>query len=437
MRHQSRTLTLRLLPLMLVLAVVAAACSESNFESSEEGDGEAAGGEAAESPAAEGGDDGEAAAEGGQNLTLAGFASSAAEDEELRNILDTYESESGNTVEFNPSPDYDTTLQASLAAGDPPDVFYVNDNRIPDLAEAGTLAPMEGNVADPDDFYPALRQAFSYEDTLYCPPKDFSTLALQYNTDAFDAAGLEPPTTWEEFESAAEQLTTDDMAGLVIGDEFFRWGVFAVQAGGELANEDRTAMTATDGPLAEGFEFVKNLHDQGWAATPSDLDAGWAGEAFGQGKAAMTIEGNWIVPALRNDFPDTPWAVAELPEGPAGKGTFSFSVCYAVAQNADNPDASWDLVDFLVSPEQQLAFTSQFPVMPSRQSLREDWIAANPDLEAHVNAAEYAVAPVYVPGFQAVLDTVNDGIQGLAAGSGDVQSVIEDVQSAGESVLGG
>ena len=26
----------------------------------------------------------------------------------------------------------------------------------------------------------------------------------------------------------------------------------------------------------------------------SDLDAGWGGEAFGTGKAAMTIEGNWI-----------------------------------------------------------------------------------------------------------------------------------------------
>ncbi len=437
MRDTSRTVKLRILPLLLILALLAAACNDSDFESDDEGAaGPAPDAEAGDEEGGEDGADDAAAPEGGQELSLAGFASSQAEDEQLGAILDSYATDSGNTVEFNPSPDYDTTLQASLAAGDPPDVFYVNDNRIPDLAEAGTLAPMEDNVADPDDFYPALQQAFTFEETLYCPPKDFSTLALQYNTDLFDEAGLEPPTNWDELESAAEQLTSGDTVGLALAPEFFRWGVFAVQAGGELANEDRTAMTVTDGPMEEGFSYVKNLYDQGWAATPADLDAGWAGEAFGQGKAAMTIEGNWIVPALRNDFPDVNWAVAELPEGPAGKGTFAFSVCYAVAVNADNPEASWDLVDYLVSPEQQLEFTSQFPVMPSRQSLRDGWLEANPDLEAHLNAAEYAVAPVYVPGFQAVLDTVNDGIQGIADGSKEVQDVLEDTQSAGESVLG-
>lgn len=415
------------LVLILLLALVAAACAESDFEGSDEGgDDAAAGADSTDDGAAEGG--------GGGELQLAGFASSQAEDDALREILGAYE---GAEVEFNPSPDYDTTLQAALAGGTPPDVFYVNDNRVPDLAEAGVLAPLEGNITDPDDFYPALREAFSVDGTFYCPPKDFSTLALQYNTAMFEEAGLEPPTTWDELEAAAEQLTTGDQVGLVIGAEFFRWGVFGVQAGGELANEDRTAMTATDGPLGEGLQFVADLHEQGWATTPAELDAGWAGEAFGQGKAAMTIEGNWIVPALRNDFPDVEWAVAPLPEGPAGPGTFVFSVCYAVAQNAPDTQASWDLVDYLVSPEQQLAFTEQFPVMPSRESLRDDWLEANPDLQPHLDSVEFAVAPVYVPGFQAVLDTINDGIQGIADGSRTVEEVLEATQTAGEAVLGG
>ncbi|CAN5461700.1 ABC transporter substrate-binding protein [soil metagenome] len=397
------------LPILLLLAVIAAACSDSNF------------------------DNGDTASTGGSSLQLAGFASSQSEDDALRAILANYE---GGTVAFNPSPDYDTTLQAALAGGQPPDVFYVNDNRVPDLAEAGVLAPLEGNVSESDDFYPALQEAFSYDGEFYCPPKDFSTLALQYNVDMFEEAGIEPPTTWEEFEAAAEALTTGDQVGLALAPEFFRWGVFAVQAGGELANADRTAMTATDEAMVEGMSFVANLYEQGWAETPAELDAGWAGEAFGQGKAAMTIEGNWIVPALRNDFPDINWAVAELPAGPAGQGTFAFSVCYAVAVNAADTGASWDLVDYLVSPEQQIAFTQQFPVMPSRESLRDDWLEANPDLDAHLSGAEYAVAPVYVPGFQAVLDTINDGIQGIADGSRSVEEVLEATQTAGDAVLG-
>lgn len=418
--------------LALVLVLLVAACGGSDF------DGEAGGQAAGTEPGA-----GEAATEGASpgggnaDLQLAGFASSSAEDEQLRQILTAYEEETSNTVEFSPSPDYQTTLQAALAGGQPPDVFYVNDNMVPDLASGGALMAPDGRVDNADDFYPALVDAFTWEDTFYCPPKDFSTLALQYNVAMFDEAGVEPPTTWDELRSVAEQLTTGDQVGLVLGDEWFRWGVFALQAGASLTNDDVTEMSADTDAMTEAFEYIAELYASGVAASASDLDAGWPGEAFGQEKAAMTIEGNWIVPALTANYPDVEWAVAELPEGPAGPGTFTFSVCYAVAEAAADPQASWDLVNFLVGSDQMLEFTQQFPVMPSRQSLREPWLEAHPVLEPFLDSVEYAVAPTYVPGFQSVLDTLNAGIQGIAAGDRGVDEVLSEIQQVGSGVLGG
>ena len=175
-----------------------------------------------------------ATGDAGVELELAGFASSAAEDEQLSAIIDAYNEQSSNTASFNPLPEYDTTLQAQLAGGEPPDVFYINDNRLADLAETGTLASAEGNVDDPDAFYENLVEGFSHDGTWYCPAKDFSTLGLQYNVDMLDDAGVEPPTTWDELAAAAEQLTTGDQVGLVIAPEWFRWGVFALQAGGDI-----------------------------------------------------------------------------------------------------------------------------------------------------------------------------------------------------------
>ena len=416
-------------PRTVAVAAVAAltllACGGSNFsEGTAQGGGES------------GADDAGGSTGGPGELQLAGFASSSAEDEELRSILSTYSEQSGVNVEFNPSPDYDTTLQAALAGGTPPDLFYVNDNRLADLAEAGTLAEMSDLIDNPDDFYPALREAFSYEGTMHCPPKDFSTLALQYNTDMFEEAGIDPPTNWEELRSAAEQLTTDGVAGLVLAPEWFRWGVFVQQAGGGLTNDENTEMTLDEQPVQEALSYLEELYSNGWAVAPADIDAGWAGEAFGQEKAAMTIEGNWIVPALSANFPDVNWAVAELPEGPEGQATYSFSVCYAVAQSASNPEASWELANYLVSSEQLLQFTEKFPVMPSRPSLEEQWIEAHPDLEPFLTSAEFATAPVYGTGFQGVLDTLNAGIQGIAAGNDSVDSVIEQTQQAGQGVLG-
>ena len=113
-------------------------------------------------------------------LTLMGWSSSEAENTRLQSIVDDFNATSDLNASLNLVPDYDTKLQTSLAGGAPPDVFYVDSFRLPDLVAAGALEPAEGRLEAADDFYPSLREAFTYDGTFYCPPKDFSTLALQY-----------------------------------------------------------------------------------------------------------------------------------------------------------------------------------------------------------------------------------------------------------------
>lgn len=50
-------------------------------------------------------------------------------------------------------------MTTALAGGDPPDVFYVDSNNLPDLAASGALAPVpEGTLTEPDDIYPVLNR---------------------------------------------------------------------------------------------------------------------------------------------------------------------------------------------------------------------------------------------------------------------------------------
>src|SRR5262245_21822651 len=101
---------------------------------------------------------------GGGELRLWGWSSSASEDDALTGLLDEYSASSGTSVVFEPQADYDTTLQAALAGGDAPDFFYVDSLRLPDLADAGVLVPPpEGAITDPEDIYPSLRDAFTYD----------------------------------------------------------------------------------------------------------------------------------------------------------------------------------------------------------------------------------------------------------------------------------
>jgi multiple sugar transport system substrate-binding protein len=370
------------------------------------------------------------------DLRLWGGSSGEAEDTALTELLAQYAVESGINVTFEPQPELDTSLQAALSAGDPPDIFYVDSLRLPDLAEAGDLAPIpEGAITEPDDIYPSLTEAFTYDGTWYCPPKDFSTLALVYNADMLEAAGVEPPTNMEELAAAAEALTTDDVVGLSFGAELARVGTFLLANGGYIVNDDVTEMTLDSEENRAALQYLADLFASGYAAAPPDIEAGWGGEALGLGKAAMVIEGNWLVGALATQWPDINWGVVELPEGPAGRATYAFTVCYGVAAEAPNPDASWQVIDYLTGPEGAAAWTEAFNVMPARASLRDGWLANHPDLEPFVNGAEYAKGWQFRPGFTDVITEFNSQFEQLIAGDTDVDGLIESVTEAGESVL--
>jgi len=373
----------------------------------------------------------------GVELRIWGGSSGEAEDAALTGLLEVFNAETGANAVFEAQADMTTALNTALAGGEPPDVFYVDSNNLPDLAAAGALAPVpETALSEPDDIYPSLREAFTFDGTWYCPPKDFSTLGLVYDPAALEAAGLEVPTTWEELAVAAEALTTDTQAGLAMGVEYPRWAVFMFQAGADLTNADVSVITLDTPEAREALQFVADQYSAGHFVRPSDVDAGWAGEAFGQGKAAMTIEGNWIVGYLDQTFPDKTWAVAELPAGPAGPGTFAFTVCYGVAESAANPDASWALIEYLTNAQGALAWTTAFNVMPARASVAAEWLADHPELEAFVTGADYAHRWGFAPGFGDVISVFNDQANAIVDGDGTVDELIEETVAAGEDVIG-
>ena len=82
--------------------------------------------------------------------------------------------ESGNTVEVTVASDMGQQLAQGFASGSPPDVFYMDASLFADYAKNGSLYAYGDQVDEPDDFYQALRDTFTYDDKFYCAPKDFS-----------------------------------------------------------------------------------------------------------------------------------------------------------------------------------------------------------------------------------------------------------------------
>ncbi len=383
----------------------------------------------------------------GTEITLSGWSSSDAENKALTDQVDAFMKANPDikvTVSFSPS--YDDTMQTAFASGTYPEVFYVDSSKLPDWAEAGVVAPAGDNVEKQDDIYPSLIEAFTYKDTFYCPAKDYSTMTLQYNKDLFDAAGVEYPTAdwkWEDLKAAAEKLTGENkdgksVLGLVEPAELPRWLPFLYQAGGSIFDKDGN-LTINSEEAKTALDFYVGLVTDGFAGAPSAVDAGWGGEAFGNGRVAMAMEGNWVINYLKEQFPDLKWGVAPLPAGPVGQATMAFTVCYGVAANAKDAkaEAAWKLVNFLTGEEgAKVVAETSFGVMPGRISAGDTWLKRFGDeMKPFVDGAEYAHKWQLPVGFQPFIGAFNDNIQQAFTGNALSEDVLKASEDAGNEVM--
>jgi multiple sugar transport system substrate-binding protein len=177
---------------------------------------------------------------------------------------------------------------------------------------------------------------------------------------------------------------------------------------------------------------VQKLHDEGVLKWPSEVDAGWGGEALGAGKAAMVIEGPWIK-GIAGDFPDTNYASYELPAGPGGQSTFTFTNCWGIPANSDTADAAQSLVEYLTADEQQLAFGDAFGVLPSTESAAATYAEQHPENASFVAGNDYAVSPVNFAGSATVISDFNAQLANLAGG--DAKAILASLQKSLQEAL--
>ncbi len=372
------------------------------------------------------------------DLSILIGSSGDAETAAVEEAVAAWSEESGIEASVQVANDLPQQLSQGFAAGSPPDLFYLASEALAGYAGNGSLIAYGDLLENKDDFYPSLVDNFTVDDQFYCAPKDFSTLQLIINKGLWDAAGLtddDIPTTWDELADVAATLTSDGVTGLAFGAEYQRLGAFMALAGGQIVSDDGSEAVANSPENVEALTYVQDQMNAGsFAYATTDLGAGWGGEAFGQELAAMTIEGNWITGAMSNDYPDVEYVVAELPAGPAGQGTMQFTNCWGMAADSPNQQAALELVEYLTTAEQQLAFSEAFGPMPSVQSAADQWTADNPDVAAFLAGAEYAKGVPTNDGIAAVITDFNASLEGLK--SGDPQEILDTVQANTEAVVG-
>jgi multiple sugar transport system substrate-binding protein len=375
----------------------------------------------------------------GVTLTLMFGSSGPAETAAVDQAAKAWAKASHNKVTVINASNMNQQLDQAFAGGTPPDVFYLGSQQLETFAKQGELLPYAKMVAPAKDFYASLVKAYTWNNTWYCVPKDFSNLALEINTTMWKAAGLtnaDIPTNWNMLESDAKKLTGNGVVGLDIGNTLDRLGAFFAENGGSYMNKSGTRFTFNSPQNLQALQFVQSMAKAGTLAFPPQQDSGWAGQAFGEGKAAMATEGNWIIGAMKSSYPNISWEAVPMPAGPNGKqGTLTFTNCWGIPAASKNSAAAVNFVKYLTSTSQQLRFANAFGVLPSRVAAAQTYAKQNPSVAAFVAGTPYAMAPVGAIGFSTVQSQFDSQVAGLATGSSDPATMLSQLQTNANALL--
>lgn len=352
----------------------------------------------------------------------------------------------GITVVYEPlEGDYNAGLFNQLSAGQAGDLFYIPAETAPGIIATGTVLPLN-DVFDTEPFIDSLLEPFTVDGQVYGIAKDFNSLAVFYNKDLFDEAGVEYPNADDTWETFADKLRGvrelgDDVRGACFPADFARFGAFAYSAG--WSGFDGTSANLTEDAFVQTAEWYTGLIGEGVTALPSDLGQDWSGGCFGTGNVGVAIEGAWVLGFLRDNAPNLQYGTTSLPAGPSGEpGNLLFTVAYGVNANSPNQEAALRVLEAITGEEAQQWVLEEGLAIPSREALEDNPFFQEDTPEAEANRVVFEGASLgNVQGFQfGAVGTdfatpINTALTAIATGQSEVLPALEQAQTELDALI--
>lgn len=212
--------------------------------------------------------------------------------------------------------EYDTKLNALIAANDAPDVWICNPGpNLTQYVEAGVAADLTDILTNQekewyDSFSGGIFEKITYDGKIMAVPTNFAAACVFYNTEIFEEAGVEVPTTYDELLAACEKIQEAGYTPISCSAGT-AWclsmvaGYLCDRVGGpdnitKIANHE---MEWTDPSFIEAGEKLKMLSQYFQASAAGDSND-QATAALYNGEAAMLIQGSWAIAQINGNNPE-------------------------------------------------------------------------------------------------------------------------------------
>ena len=369
-----------------------------------------------------------------------------------------------------PFADYEKRLIDAFASGTGPDIFFINNTWLPKFQNKMTPMPQGQGWMTFSQYRDSLVDVAVSDFTrdrqeIYAVPFNIDTLALYYNRDLFNSAGIaEPPRTWEEFQKNVERLTLIDSAGSVIRSGAAMgtarninrstdvMGLLMLQTFGDTPLVDvegsQTKFTISIGeggnvftPGLESLRFYTDFANPALKSYTWNRDQHYSIDAFVEGNTAMMLNYSHHIETIRSRAPQLSLGIARAPQPQAlydQKKAIDYAGYFGLAvartDNERKAAAAWEFLQYMTEAPQQKVYFEATRRLPARRDLLAQ-LTEDPDFGVFAQQAltarswyqpdNVAVETIFADMIESVIDGTS-AREALQRADGEISVLLRD-----------
>ena len=396
-----------------------------------------------------------------------------------KGIIDAFQQRSPN-VKITPEQwtgtgGYYQRLQVGIAGNTVPDMVYFQGWRWQPYTIGGQFREITDLVqrdkaALPENLFPkedAYVRQLTLKGKNYGMPQDTGSMVVYYNKELFDLAGVPyPKDDWSDkdfLDTIAKVQAGLTKAGKKdvyayqpnYNDPYVRGHPLWRMHGGmefEKLEDPKKAQWTDAAVVASWQRELFDLAKQGVAIPQGTLVGGGGDSAYytygiQNGLAALKIEGPWFLPQMWGPKAVTQgglkFDVVPMPKGSKGRSMFWQVEPVCIHKSSKAPDACWEYLKFMVSPDGQKFVAEGGRMTNTPESIVKQWVPIAQRLYNFQNAKAFAEAEGAAMVLTGGVDTGSLQVKGgqntardaIMNGSKTAQQALAEANQATQEVL--
>lgn len=343
-----------------------------------------------------------------------------------------------NTIQWA---DFYQRVPAAVNAGEGPDVGVMHLDQLATNAARSVIVPLddltEALGLTADDFSEEVWNAAIYQDQRYGIPLDVHSLAMYYNTDHFEAAGItEPPTDEASFMAALDALQA---AGYeqpfwmpTLWPAHLQYLSLTWQNGGDPYEEDGSAANFGSPESVEALEWQRSIVEEGYSPSNVAIDSQYV--AFKNGETSITWDGIWQINDL--EASGMAWDMAPVPQIFDEQLFWANSHQFFMTRQATQDENKYAAAQvFLAWMSEQSGTWAQAGMIPARESVRAEAVAGMPQESIAEMIDNMRFLPP-VPGIGTVqAEALEPAVSNVILGEAEAQAALESAAEQATSLM--